>query len=68
MSLIGGAWYPKSTFPKKNSKTSHHLNIINKKIKMKTTIKTNSPNKTVLTAFSMEKNTLYILELFSYIV
>ena len=45
----------KSKGLKKNSKTSHHFNIINKKIKKKT-IKTNSPNKTALIAFSMGKN------------
>ena len=66
MSLIGGAWYPKSTFPKKNSKTSHHLKIINKKIKMKTTIKTNSPNKSFDSFFYGKNHPLYIGVIFIY--
>ena len=57
----------KSKGPKKNSKTFHHFNIFNKKIERKATIKTNSPNKTVLTALSMGKShPLYIRVTFMY--
>ena len=52
----------------KRTQKRHIIWILStKKLKWKTTIKTNSPNKTVLTAFSMEKkHPLYIGVTFIY--
>ena len=57
----------KSKGPKRNAKTSHHFNIIKKKLDGKAMIKTNSPYETVLTAFSVgKKHPLYIRVTFIY--